>query len=100
MIMFTWILFRHILSNCMTLIIVTGTLNIATAIIVEASLSFLDLGTQPPTSSWGWDLQANGSWSQTRPWLALAPGCTIFIALLVFNLFGDGLRDALDPRLK
>jgi peptide/nickel transport system permease protein len=75
-------------------------LSIATAIIVEASLSFLGLGTQPPTPSWGWDLKANVSWIQMHPWLALAPGCAIFITVLGFNLFGDGLRDALDPRLK
>ena len=73
---------------------------IATAIIVEASLSFLGLGTQPPIPSWGWDLKANVSWIQMHPWLALAPGCAIFITVLGFNLFGDGLRDALDPRLK
>jgi peptide/nickel transport system permease protein len=93
-------LLRHILPNCMTPIIVTGTLSIATAIIVEASLSFLGLGTQPPTPSWGWDLKANVAWIQMQPWLALAPGCAIFITVLGFNLFGDGLRDALDPRLK
>jgi peptide/nickel transport system permease protein len=95
-----WILLRHILPNCMTPLIVTGTLSIATAIIVEASLSFLGLGTQPPTPSWGWDLKANVSWIRMHPWLALAPGCAIFITVLGFNLFGDGLRDALDPRLK
>lgn len=95
-----WILLRHILPNCMTPIIVTGTLSIATAIIVEASLSFLGLGTQPPTPSWGWDLKANVSWIQLQPWLALGPGCAIFLTVLGFNLFGDGLRDALDPRLK
>jgi peptide/nickel transport system permease protein len=94
------ILLRHILPNCMTPILVTGTLSIATAIIVEASLSFLGLGTQPPTPSWGWDLKANVSWIQMQPWLALGPGCAIFITVLGFNLFGDGLRDALDPRLK
>ena len=94
------ILLRHILPNCMAPIIVTGTLSIATAIIVEASLSFLGLGTQPPTASWGWDLKANVAWIQQTPWLALGPGFAIFITVLGFNLFGDGLRDALDPRLK
>jgi peptide/nickel transport system permease protein len=94
------ILLWHILPNCMTPIIVTGTLSIATAIIVEASLSFLGLGTQPPTPSWGWDLKANVPWIQMQPWLALGPGCAIFVTVLGFNLFGDGLRDALDPRLK
>ena len=62
--------------------------------------SFLGLGTQPPTPSWGWDLKANVPWIQMQPWLAVGPGCTIFITVLSFNLFGDGLRDALDPRLK
>ncbi|GIX46010.1 MAG: glutathione ABC transporter permease GsiD [Candidatus Tectimicrobiota bacterium] len=94
------ILWRHVLPNCMAPIIVTGTLSIATAIIVEASLSFLGLGTQPPTPSWGWDLKANVAWIQLNPWLALCPGLAIFITVLGFNLFGDGLRDALDPRLK
>ena len=94
------ILFWHILPNCMAPIIVTATLGIATAIIVEASLSFLGLGTQPPTPSWGWDLKANVAWIQTNPWLALGPGVAIFVTVLGFNLFGDGLRDALDPRLK
>jgi ABC-type transport system substrate-binding protein len=94
------ILLRHILPNCMAPIIVTGTLSIATAIIVEASLSFLGLGTQPPTPSWGWDLKANVPWIQLNPWLALGPGCAIFLTVLGFNLFGDGMRDALDPRLK
>jgi peptide/nickel transport system permease protein len=94
------ILFWHVLPNCMAPIIVTATLGIATAIIVEASLSFLGLGTQPPTPSWGWDLKANVAWIQANPWLALGPGIAIFITVLGFNLFGDGLRDALDPRLK
>jgi peptide/nickel transport system permease protein len=94
------VLFWHILPNCMAPIIVTATLGIATAIIVEASLSFLGLGTQPPTPSWGWDLKANVVWIQENPWLALGPGVAIFITVLGFNLFGDGLRDALDPRLK
>jgi peptide/nickel transport system permease protein len=94
------ILFWHILPNCMAPIIVTATLGIATAIIVEASLSFLGLGTQPPTPSWGWDLKANVPWIQASPWLALGPGFAIFVTVLGFNLFGDGLRDALDPRLK
>ena len=94
------ILLRHILPNCLAPIIVASTLNIATAIIIEASLSFLGLGTQPPTPSWGWDLKANVVWIQQNPWLALCPGLAIFLTVLGFNLFGDGLRDALDPRLK
>jgi peptide/nickel transport system permease protein len=95
-----WILGRHILANCMAPIVVTSTLGIGTAIIVEASLSFLGLGTQPPTPSWGWDLKVNVPFIQENPWPSLFPGLAIFISVLGFNLFGDGLRDALDPRLK
>jgi peptide/nickel transport system permease protein len=94
------IIFRHILPNCLAPIIVTTTLGIATSIIVEATLSFLGLGTQPPTPSWGWDLKANISFIQANAWLSLFPGLAIFVTVLGFNLFGDGLRDALDPRLK
>ena len=94
------VLIRHILPNCLAPIIVAGTLSVATAIIVEASLSFLGVGVQPPTPSWGWDLKANVAWIQESPWLALCPGFAIFITVLSFNLFGDGLRDALDPRMK
>jgi peptide/nickel transport system permease protein len=95
-----WILFRHVLPNCLAPIIVTTTLGIGTSIIVEATLSFLGLGTQPPTPSWGWDLKANVAFIQASPWLSLFPGLAIFVTVLGFNLFGDGLRDALDPRLK
>jgi peptide/nickel transport system permease protein len=94
------ILFRHVLPNCLAPIIVTTTLGIATSIIVEATLSFLGLGTQPPTPSWGWDLKANIAFIQANAWLSLFPGLAIFVTVLGFNLFGDGLRDALDPRLK
>ncbi len=94
------ILFRHLLPNCLAPLIVTGTLSIGTAIIVEASLSFLGLGTQPPTPSWGYDLKASVTLIQINPWLSIFPGTAIFLTVLGFNLFGDGLRDALDPRLK
>jgi peptide/nickel transport system permease protein len=94
------IVLRHVLPNCLAPIIVTTTLGIATAIIVVATLSFLGLGTQPPTPSWGWDLKANVAFIQANPWLSLFPGLAIFVTVLGFNLFGDGLRDALDPRLK
>ena len=94
------LLLRHILPNCMAPVIVLGTLEVATAIIVEAALSFLGLGTQPPTPSWGWDLRANVVFIEDNPWIAIFPGLAIFITVLAFNLFGDGLRDALDPRLK
>jgi peptide/nickel transport system permease protein len=94
------LLFRHILPNCMAPIIVTSTLSVGTSIIVEASLSFLGLGTQPPTPSWGWDLKSNLLLVEINPWIALFPGLAIFLTVLAFNLFGDGLRDVLDPRLK
>lgn len=94
------LLFRHILPNCMAPIIVTSTLSVGTSIIVEASLSFLGLGTQPPTPSWGWDLKANLLLVELNPWITLFPGVAIFFTVLAFNLFGDGLRDVLDPRLK
>jgi peptide/nickel transport system permease protein len=94
------LLFRHILPNCMAPIIVTSTLSVGTSIIVEASLSFLGLGTQPPTPSWGWDLKSNLLLVEINPWITLFPGLAIFLTVLAFNLFGDGLRDVLDPRLK
>jgi peptide/nickel transport system permease protein len=94
------LLLRHILPNCMAPIIVLSTLEVATAIIVEAALSFLGLGTQPPTPSWGSDLRANVVFIEDNPWIAIFPGLAIFFTVLGFNMFGDGLRDALDPRLK
>lgn len=94
------LLWRHILPNCMAPIIVTSTLSVGTSIIAEASLSFLGLGTQPPTPSWGWDLKAGLMILEINPWICLFPGVAIFLTVLAFNLFGDGLRDALDPRLK
>jgi peptide/nickel transport system permease protein len=94
------LLWRHVLPNCMAPLIVTSTLSVGTSIIVEASLSFLGLGTQPPTPSWGWDLKANLMLLEINPWITIFPGLAIFFTVLGFNLFGDGLRDALDPRLK
>jgi peptide/nickel transport system permease protein len=81
-------------------IIVAGTFSTATAIIVEATLSFLGLGTQPPTASWGWDLKQNLTFLEINAWIILFPGLSILLTVLGFNLLGDGLRDALDPRLK
>jgi peptide/nickel transport system permease protein len=96
----TRVLGRHVLPNCLAPIIVTSTLNIGTAIIIEASLSFLGLGTQPPTPTWGWDLKQNLTLIEINPWITLFPGLAILVTVLAFNLLGDGLRDALDPRLK
>ena len=91
---------RHILPNVMPALLVQATLTIATAIIAEASLSFLGLGQQPPAPSWGSMLNAAQRFLTNAPWMAVWPGLAIFITVLSFNLFGDGLRDALDPRTK
>jgi peptide/nickel transport system permease protein len=94
------IIFRHILPNASTPIIVNATFGMAQAILLEAGLSFLGLGVQPPTASWGNML--NGAQSITTleelPWLWIPPGVTIVVAVLAINFVGDGLRDALDPR--
>jgi peptide/nickel transport system permease protein len=89
---------RHVLPNIVPPILVQSTLAIATAIIAEASLSFLGLGQQPPEPSWGSMLNAAQRFLTQAPWLAVFPGAAIFLAVLAFNLVGDGLRDALDPR--
>jgi peptide/nickel transport system permease protein len=94
------IAFRHILPNVMPQLLVQATLTIATAIIAEASLSFLGLGQQPPAPSWGSMLNAAQRFLTTAPWMAVWPGLAIFITVLSFNLLGDGLRDALDPRAR
>ncbi len=92
------ILLRHILPNIFAPILVQATLAIAAAIIAEASLSFLGLGEQPPSPSWGSMLNTAKNFLAPAPWMALWPGLAIFALVLSFNLFGDGLRDALDPR--
>lgn len=89
---------RHVLPNIMPPVLVQSTLAIATAIIAEASLSFLGLGQQPPEPSWGSMLNSAQQFLNQAPWLAIFPGTAIFLAVLSFNLVGDGLRDALDPR--
>lgn len=94
------IIFKHILPNCMPPILVQATLSIAAAIISEASLSYLGLGTQPPTPSWGAMLSMGQGYLGDAPWISLFPGLFIFLTVLSINLFGDGLRDALDPKLK
>ena len=92
------ILLRHILPNILAPILVQATLAIAAAIIAEASLSFLGLGQQPPAPSWGSMLNTASHFLSQAPWMALWPGLAIFSLVLSFNLLGDGLRDALDPR--
>jgi len=93
------ILFRRILPNALTPLIVQGTLGIATAILDAAALSFLGLGAQPPTPEWGAMLGAERNQVFTAPHLVFLPGAAIALTVLSFNLLGDGLRDALDPRL-
>ena len=88
----------HVLPNIVPPLLVQGTLAIAEAIIAEASLSFLGLGQQPPAPSWGSMLNSAQRFLDNAPWLAIAPGAAIFLVVLAFNLVGDGLRDALDPR--
>ncbi len=94
------ILLRHILPNILPPLMVQATLAIAQAVIAEASLSFLGLGQQPPAPSWGSMLNTAKNFLEQAPWMALWPGLAIFLVVLAFNLLGDGLRDALDPRRK
>lgn len=92
------LLTRHVLPNAFAPILVQATLTIAGAIIAESALSFLGLGVQPPTPSWGGMLNVAKNFLVQAPWMAIWPGLSIFVTVLAFNLFGDGLRDALDPR--
>jgi peptide/nickel transport system permease protein len=92
------IVLRHILPNIVPPLLVQATLAAATAIIAEAALSFLGLGEQPPDPSWGSMLNTAKNFISQAPWMALWPGLAIFLLVLSLNLFGDGLRDALDPR--
>jgi peptide/nickel transport system permease protein len=94
------ILLRHVLPNIMAPIIVVSTLRLAEAILTEAALSFLGLGAQPPTPEWGAMLSEAQDYLVTAPYMAFFPGAALVIAVLGFNLLGDGLRDALDPRLR
>ena len=94
------ILFKHIFANAMSPVIVYFTLNIASAIISEAALSFLGLGIQPPTASWGSILSEGKSCLQGAPHIATISGMFILVTVLGFNLFGDGIRDVLDPKQK
>lgn len=92
------IMLAYILPNVLAPIVVQATLTIASAIIAEASLSFLGLGQQPPAPSWGSALNVAKNFLTQAPWMALYPGVAIFLVVMGFNLMGDGLRDALDPR--
>lgn len=94
------VIFRHLLPNAMAPVIVAATMGVATAIIIESSLSFLGLGVQEPTSSWGSMLRVSQIYLRTAPWLAIFPGVMISMTVLALNFIGDGLRDALDPKLR
>ncbi len=94
------IIIRHILPNVIASIMVLATVAMGWAIIIGASLSFLGLGVQAPTPEWGADLAAGREWIRTAWWLSTFPGIAIMILIVAVNLLGDGLRDALDPRLR
>lgn len=96
----TRILFRHILPHLVATAIVWGTLGIATNVMLEASLSYLGIGVQPPTPSWGRMIYEGQTFFRTAPWLVIVPGFAIMLTVVGFNLLGDGLRDALDPKAR
>lgn len=93
------IIFLHILPNAMAPVLVAAVLGVAGAILTESALSFLGLGVQPPTPSWGNILAEGWAGMDVAPWLSVFPGLAITITMLAYNLFGEGLRDALDPRI-
>lgn len=92
------ILWRHILPNILPMIVITGAMDIGTMMMEIAGLSFLGFGAQPPTPEWGLMLNEGRQYIQTAPWLMIYPGLAIFIVVAIFNLWGDSLRDILDPR--
>lgn len=94
------IIFRHILPNSLAPVLVSATFGVASSILVESSLSFLGFGVQPPTPSWGEILSQSRDFMDIAWWLALFPGIAIFITITAYNLVGEGLRDAIDPRMK
>ena len=91
---------KHILPNCLPMLIVLFTLNVPSAILTESALGFLGLGIQPPSASWGLMVNTGRQYLFNAPWLSFAPSGAIMLAVLSFNFLGDGLRDALDPRLR
>ena len=93
-------MFRHILPNVLAPVIVLATLGVASAIIAGAALSFLGLGAKPPTPEWGAMLSEGRAYLRTAPWITTFPGAAIMVTVLAINLLGDGLRDALDPRMR
>ena len=95
-----YILLRHVMPNAMAPITVQASLGVGRAILAEAGLSYLGLGTQPPIASWGKMLQEAQGFMGQAPWMAIFPGVAIALTVLAFNMLGDGLRDLLDPRLR
>lgn len=93
------IVFSEVLPNCLAPLLVQGSLNVSFAILAEASLSFLGLGAQPPTPSWGLMINTGRGFMQTAPWMILFPGLAIGLTVIGFNMLGDGLRDVLDPKV-
>src|SRR5204862_8119836 len=94
-----WLVWRYILPNITAPLMVMTTIYLSTAILTEAGLSFLGLGTQPPEPSWGGMLNIARTYMEISPWMAIFPGLAIILVVLGFNFLGDGLRDVLDPRL-
>lgn len=94
------IIFKHLIPNCLSTIIVVATMDIPSDIMYEASLSFLGLGVQPPASSWGAMINTARMYMRTNPGYSIYPGIAVIVTVLAFNILGDGLRDALDPQLK
>ena len=94
------VVFRHILPNVLAPLIVQASVSLAFAILIEASLSYLGLGTQPPDPSWGTMLNEGRTYLETAPWMSIFPGLAIMVTVFGFNLLGDGLRDTLDPQLR
>ena len=92
------ILWRHVLPNILPMVVITGAMDIGTMMMEIAGLSFLGFGAQPPTPEWGLMLNEGRQYIQTAPWLMIYPGVAIFIVVATFNLWGDSLRDVLDPR--
>ena len=93
-------MFRHIMPNATSPLIVQATLGLGFAVLAEAGLGYLGVGVQPPTPTWGSDLNQGSPLLERAPWLSIAPGMAIFILVLAFNLLGDALRDQLDPRTR
>ena len=96
----TKLILKHMLPNSLAPVIVAAALGVATAILLESGMSFLGLGVQPPTPSWGGILSDGKTYFERAWWMAVFPGAAIFLAVTAINLVGEGLRDALDPKMR